>query len=143
MLMQFGNWHHFDHEHIKNQPPLAAPYSPYTNVVEFALPMFTINYSVNESSWQFFVGINSIHDLAAQNKIKYGTVRDSSVQRYFESQLGDPYTKMAQFMEVERTYVDTGTEGISKVRSSNTVTGIFKSNSIDLLSWVRFIDLMC
>ena len=71
-----------------------------------------------------------MQDLAAQNAIKYGTVRDSSVHRYFESQSGDPYAKMAQFMEVERTYVDTGTEGISKVRASNTVTGIFKSNSI-------------
>ena len=86
-------------------------------------------------------GIDGVEDLAAQNQIKYGTVRSSAVQKYFESQKVDPFAKMARFMEVQDTNVQTAAEGIQKVRASNNLTGKELKKEIINTTSLRFLYL--
>jgi hypothetical protein len=73
----------------------------------------------------FIAGINSIKDLANQREIKYGTVRNSAVQKFFETQVTDPYVKMAAYMAQEDTYVNNATYGIDLVRNPQDHNGKF------------------
>lgn len=69
-----------------------------------------------------FAGINSLKDLANQREVKYGTVRNSAAQKFFESQVADPYLKMASFMAQENTNVNNSTYGINLVRNPGQST---------------------
>ena len=65
-----------------------------------------------------FLGISSVHDLADQKDIKYGTVSNSAVQEFFASQTTDVYKKMYNSMLANKGLVNSSAVGIKKVRNS-------------------------
>ena len=58
--------------------------------------------------------IESISDLAAQTKIKYGTVRESGVLTFFRNTQIEPYRTMAQRMGPD-SLVNNTAEGLARV----------------------------
>ena len=61
--------------------------------------------------------INSLEDLAGQNKIVYGTIENSSLHRYFEKRKNQGiYERMWDFMNnVDRPWVPTDKAGYKRV----------------------------
>ena len=73
----------------------------------------------------FFAGINSLKDLANQREVSYGTVGNSAVQKFFETQVAEPYTKMAAFMQQEGTYVENASFATKLVQDSYGSHGLW------------------
>ncbi|PIO76355.1 Ligand-gated ion channel [Teladorsagia circumcincta] len=78
--------------------------------------------------------IESVEDLANQNKILYGVVKGGSTAAFFEDSTVPLYKKMWDFMQDEHNkflrnqvsqsvFVDTYAEGIERVRSSKIYVG--------------------
>ncbi|GFR57461.1 glutamate receptor 8 [Elysia marginata] len=65
--------------------------------------------------------IDSVTDLAQQNKIKYGTVKDTGVKNFFKNTQISYFAKMwAQMSEVEpHSMVDSEPDALHKVRTEN------------------------
>lgn len=63
--------------------------------------------------------IKSVVDLANQNKIRYGTVRNSYCMSMFRSSKLDTFSKMWTFMDTFDTLVENWEEGVAKVKEGN------------------------
>ena len=69
-------------------------------------------------SWFSVTDINSVTDLANQKQVKYGTVSNSAVEKFFAEQSSDTFSKMNSFMQSESTWVHSVKEGIKLVNDS-------------------------
>ena len=65
-----------------------------------------------------FTAVNSLLDLANQREIKYGTLDNSAVVTYFESQMSDPYKTMYKFMMEEETFAKTSKQAFQWINES-------------------------
>lgn len=78
------------------------------------------SYTANLASFLvtdvFETPINSLEDLAAQTKIKYGCAKDSHTMAFFQMSRVPTYAKMWAFMKRHDTLVENVTEGIRRVR---------------------------
>ncbi|XP_068679093.1 glutamate receptor 4-like [Montipora foliosa] len=60
--------------------------------------------------------INSLEDLANQNKINYGVLNGGSLSTFFKSSDVEIYQKMYNTMKRENTFVNSTKDGVAKVR---------------------------
>lgn len=78
------------------------------------------SYTANLASFLvtdvFETPINSLEDLAAQTKIKYGCAKDSHTMAFFQMSRVPTYAKMWAFMKRHDTLVENVTEGIRRAR---------------------------
>lgn len=78
------------------------------------------SYTANLASFLvtdvFETPINSLEDLAAQTKIKYGCAKDSHTMAFFQMSRVPTYAKMWAFMKRHDTFVENVTEGIKRAR---------------------------
>ena len=61
--------------------------------------------------------IGSIEELGAQMDVKYGTIKDSPAQQFFQNSMLPSFSGMYHFMEGGDTLVPNFTMGIQKVRA--------------------------
>lgn len=86
----------------------------------FAMLIISASYTANLASFLvtdvFETPINSLEDLAAQTKIKYGCAKDSHTMAFFQMSRVPTYAKMWAFMKRHDTLVENVTEGIRRAR---------------------------
>lgn len=78
------------------------------------------SYTANLASFLvtdvFETPINSLEDLAAQTKIKYGCAKNSHTMEFFQMSRVPTYAKMWEFMMRHDTLVENVTEGVRRAR---------------------------
>lgn len=89
----------------------------------FAILIFISTYTANLAAVltmkRFSSPIRNVEDLANQNEIAYGTVKDSQPQSFFESSVVPNFVTMWQYMKYHHTLVKNSQEGIEKVKNEN------------------------
>ena len=63
--------------------------------------------------------INSVESLASQNKISYGTPKDSPPSEYFEKSILPSFNAMFQYMKSRGTLTSSMAEGFKRVREED------------------------
>ena len=80
---------------------------------------YTANLAAVLTMKRFSSPIRSIEDLASQNAIPYGTVKNSQPQSFFESSIVPSFVTMWQYMKYHHTLVKSSQEGIERVKNEN------------------------
>lgn len=103
----------------------------------FALIIIS-SYTANMAAFLTFVHkdehIQSIDDLAIQNKIKYGLIRGGSTESFFKYSDKPIYQRMWNVMEreVPSVFVNSNSEGMERVLQSHKTYAFFmESTSIE------------
>jgi len=95
--------------------------------VDFTVPFMHVGIGIlyKKPSWikQWRAPISSVHDLANQNSVKYGTVRGGSTNHFFKNSDYDIYQRIWEAMEAmeedEPVYTASNLEGVQKVLDSD------------------------
>ncbi|XP_062504664.1 glutamate receptor 4-like [Corticium candelabrum] len=87
---------------------------------------YTANLAAFLTSKSFTTHINSIHDLAAQTEIVYGTVRDTSIVDFLETSTLPVHRRLYNFISTtDHTLVETAEEAIERVHERTKGEFIF------------------
>jgi len=83
----------------------------------FIVSLYTANMAALLSlQWkEFESSIESVEDLASQQKVKYGAVKGGSTAAFFRDSEWDIYARMWYFMEQNNVFVRSTQEGIDRV----------------------------
>ncbi|XP_077862981.1 glutamate receptor 2-like [Saccoglossus kowalevskii] len=111
---------------LMNQGGDTAPYSISGRLLSGFWWFFTLiiiaTYTANLTAFltvsRMETPISSVEELSTQSKIKYGTIRDSSVVSFFKRSTINPYQRMWQFMNTTEVdpYVDTVTDAYRRAK---------------------------
>eukprot|EP00118_Oscarella_pearsei_P021907 m.249315 g.249315 ORF g.249315 m.249315 type:complete len:903 (+) comp40301_c1_seq41:410-3118(+) len=78
--------------------------------------------------------IKSVDDLVAQSEVEYGTVRDTSIERFFIQSEVDTYQKVGLFLKGNpKAMVDTAAEGLARALKEDYIF-IWDSNVLEYVS---------
>ena len=103
--------------------PVSASGRTVVTVWWFAIGILLSAYTANLAAFltlkRFSSPISSMEDLAGQESISYGTVRNSQPQAFFESSPIPVFVTMWQYMKYHHTLVASSDEGINKVKRGN------------------------
>ncbi|XP_074637316.1 glutamate receptor 4-like isoform X1 [Acropora palmata] len=77
---------------------------------------YTANLAAYFTAKNAKTSINSLEDLANQNKIKYGVLNGGSLSTFFKDSQVETYQKMYGTMNKENTFVNSTKEGVARVR---------------------------
>ena len=84
--------------------------------------MYTANLATYFVAKTVTPGIQSVDDLIDQTDVKYGTVADSSVERFFLNSDIDPYKKVGNYLRGKKKFINmvaSAEEGYELVRNSS------------------------
>ncbi|KAK3711403.1 hypothetical protein QZH41_013510, partial [Actinostola sp. cb2023] len=89
----------------------------------FAILIFNATYTANLAAHltvsRMQTPIESVEDLALQTKIKYGTLMDSQLQKFFLDTDVPRFLVMGQFMEQQKTWMPDYDTAIDRVMNNN------------------------
>ena len=80
---------------------------------------YTANFAALLTASKLHVPIRSLADLASQNKVKYGTVRNSHISAFLETSKVQPFQNMWQYMKKvsPEVLVDDASQGFKEASS--------------------------
>ena len=83
---------------------------------------YTANFAALLTASKLHVPIRSLADLASQNKVKYGTVRNSHISAFLETSKVQPFQNMWQYMKKVHpdVMVDSAAEGFKLASSTDS-----------------------
>ncbi|XP_033097831.1 glutamate receptor 2-like [Anneissia japonica] len=109
--------------------------------VTIIISTYTANLAAFFTVSRMDTGIGSIDDLAEQSEIKYGTIRNSQPQSYFQSAKLELFQDMADFMRQHNTFAENSNDGIARVRKGN-YSFIWDSSVLDYVANQEPCDVM-